>query len=69
MLMLLLKDTQREKELTIKPSDVLHGDFAVSPDGGDDEVKLVAPQPPVGHAEVLAVHNVAQGTLVHIQHN
>ena len=63
------KHTNLETELTIKSPDVLHGDFAVSPDGGDDEMKLVAPQPPMGHAEVLAVHDVSQGTLVHIQHN
>ncbi len=56
-------------KLTIKAPDVLHGDLAVAPDGGDDGVELLAPEPPVRHPQVLTLHHETQRPFVHVQHN
>ena len=57
------------KILTVHASDVLHGDFAVSPYGRDHEVELLAPQAAEGRAQVLAVNAETEDTFVHVKHN
>ncbi|VVD01890.1 unnamed protein product [Leptidea sinapis] len=55
--------------LTIKSSDILHGDLGVAPHGRHDGVQRLAPQPPRGHAQVAAVRTEGEGALVHVQHD
>lgn len=68
---LLADDTSAEihqwQWFRIEATDVLHGDFAVPPDGGHDRVQLSALQAPECHPQILAVDDKAEGALVHVE--
>ena len=55
--------------LTVHSADVLHGDLAVAPDGGDHEVQLLAAQALERGAQVLTVHHESQHSLIHIENS
>ena len=55
--------------LTVKSSQVLHGDLAVAPDRRDDEEELLAPQAPERRPEVVVADGEAENPFVHVQNH
>ena len=58
-----------EAPLTIQSSKVLESNLTVSPHSGDDGIDFLALQSSVGDSQELALHNIGEGSLVHIDHN
>ena len=56
-------------QLTIQAANVLHGDFAVAPDGRDGDEQLLAAETPESGTKVLALNDEAHHALVHVEHH
>ena len=63
-----MSEITRMKTLTVKSSDVLHGDLAVAPHCRHRDEQLLAAEASASRAQVPALHDEPHDPLVHVQH-